>query len=66
MSSFEKYRPIIFMLTWFLILEMISLAVLISLGEQVTTYVTAVITLFTILMLAYFIKRARREVLEEV
>jgi hypothetical protein len=54
------------MLTWFLLLEMISLAVLISLGEQVTTYVTAVITLFTILMLAYFIRRARREVLEEV
>jgi UPF0716 family protein affecting phage T7 exclusion len=66
LSSFEKYRPIIFMLTWFLILETISLAVLISLGEQVTTYVTAVITLFTILMPAYFIRRAHREVLEEV
>ncbi len=66
MSSFEKYRPIIFMLVWFLILEIISLVVLISLGEHVTTYVTVVITLFTILMLAYFIRRARREVLEEV
>lgn len=60
------YRPLIFILTWTLILGLISLAVLASTGERTPLSVLIPVLIVNTLLLALFVYKERKTIIEEV
>ncbi|MEM4833731.1 MAG: hypothetical protein QXT57_01230 [Thermosphaera sp.] len=65
--SAEAYRGIIFILTWSLVLEVVAILLLATTqgtGEMVAG--VSILALITGILLAFFVYKARRAVLEEI
>lgn len=65
--SAEAYRGIIFLLTWFSIMEVLAIILLVTTkGPSEMLIGMVALTLFTVALLLLFIYRARKMVLEEI
>lgn len=65
--SAESYRGIIFILTWSLILEILSVFLLLLTGEYFEMVVIiSILALITGILLVFFVEKARRAMLEEL
>lgn len=65
--SAEAYRGIIFILAWSLVLEVITVLLLLSTGGYMEmVLITSILALVTGILLVFFVKKARKAVLEEL
>ena len=66
MSRTEEYRPILFFLSWFLVLEIVAIAMAYSTDYLDMIPLLAVLLIITVVALAYVTYRAEKAIEEEL
>ncbi len=66
MDVVEEYRPILFFLSWFLVLEIFSIILAFSTGYYVVIPFLTVLFILTLLIFLYVVYKARKAVLERL
>jgi uncharacterized membrane protein len=64
--SGEEYRPILFFISWFLVLEVLSIIMAYTTNYYEIIPLMAVLLTFTLLLFIYIVYRARKTILEHL
>jgi len=64
--SGEEYRPILFFISWFLVLEVFSIIMAYTTNYYEIIPLMAVLLTFTLLLFIYIVYRARKTILEHL
>lgn len=66
MISGEEYRPILFFISWFLVLEVLSIIMAYTTNYYEIIPLMTVLLTFTLLLFIYIVYRARKTILEHL
>jgi uncharacterized membrane protein len=64
--SGEEYRPILFFISWFLVLEVLSIIMAYTTNYYEIIPLMTVLLTFTLLLFIYIVYRARKTILEHL
>ncbi|MCD6196333.1 MAG: hypothetical protein J7J82_06075 [Staphylothermus sp.] len=66
MSTGQEYRPILFFLSWFLVLEVLSIILAYTTGYHSVISLMLILLVFTFIMFIYIVYKARKAILEQL